>query len=96
MERSQPADPFVLLILQPLTFRAPALHPTSVAHPGQHLLCCVNVIHKGYVEVVEVSMLLVCWAPIMEMLVEASVCFLSSDCTLAKLFISSRTAQITN
>ena len=30
---------------------------------------------------IEVSMLLVCWAPIMEMFVEASVCFLSSNCT---------------
>ena len=38
VEGTQPADPLILLILQPLTFRAPALNPTSVAHPGQHLL----------------------------------------------------------
>ena len=53
-----------------------------MAHPSQHLLRCVYVVHQGNVEVVEVSILLVCWAPIMEMFVEASVCFLSSDCTL--------------
>ena len=80
VEGSQPTDPLIFLVLQTLTFTAPALGTTHMAHPSQHLLRCVYVVHKGNVEVVEVSMLLVCWAPIMEMFVEASFCFLSSDC----------------
>ena len=56
-----------------------------MAHPSQHLLRCVYVVHQGNVEVVEVSMLLVCWAPIMEMLVEASVCFLSDSTVIHTL-----------
>ena len=81
VEGSQPTDPFIFLVLQTLTFTAPALGTTHMAHPSQHLLRCVYVVHQGEGQVVEVTMLLVCWAPIMEVFVEDSICFLSSDCT---------------
>jgi len=84
VEGSQPTDPLILLVLQTLTFTAPVLGTTHMPHSSQHLLRCVDVVHQGEGQVVEVTMLLVCWAPIMEMFVEACICFLSSDCTFSQ------------
>ena len=75
VEGSQPTDPLILLVLQTLTFTAPALGTTHMAHSSQHLLS-VYVVHQGEGQVVEVTMLLVCWAPIMEMFVQACICYL--------------------
>ena len=42
VEGSQPTDPLIFLVLQTLTFTAPALGTTHMAHPSQHLLRCVS------------------------------------------------------
>ena len=81
MECPKPTDPFVLLILQSLTLTTGA-PLTSMFSCLQPLFRCDNVVNDGPGEVSDIPSVNVFWTPFFEVLVEASVVFVSMEtCT---------------
>ena len=71
--------PFVLNILQPLTFRTPASHTSPMAHLCQLLLRGHHRVQEGPGQMPHISSVVVGGTPLMEMFIEACIGFIPAQ-----------------